>query len=198
MSDRLTGLLSPLLRRRRFAAVQRFISSGQILDYGCGIGLLAQFVPAERYVGLDIDEVSLETARRNFPDHRFFQADQFVPDRVFDTLISLAVIQYVPDPERFLSWGLDLLRPGGRVVLTTPNPAVDAVLLCGGRLGLFGRDNPEEHLTLLDKSGFHALARRLDVPLSEYSTFLLGANQLAVYQNPIDRRRNAVIEEEAR
>src|SRR4051812_32003533 len=182
MADRLTGLLSPLLRRWRLAAVRRFIQTGQILDYGCGIGLLAASVPPNRYVGIDIDAASLGQAQQNFPQHHFCHIKQFNPDRVFDTCISLAVIQYVPDPEQFLAWALDLLRPGGKVVITTPNPAIDSILLLGGRLGLFGRDDPNEHVSLLDRSGFHKLAIEVDVPLIEYSRFMLGMNQLAVYE----------------
>jgi 2-polyprenyl-3-methyl-5-hydroxy-6-metoxy-1,4-benzoquinol methylase len=182
MADRLTGLLSPLLRQWRLAAVRRFIRTGQILDYGCGIGLLAASVSPECYVGLDIDSASLERAQQNFPRHRFYHVNHFEPDRVFDTCVSLAVIQYIAEPERFLSWALNLVRPGGNIVITTPNPAVDSLLLLGGRLGVFGRDDPDEHLSLLDKSGFYDLARKLDVRLIEYSRFMLGMNQLAVYE----------------
>jgi SAM-dependent methyltransferase len=186
MADRLTGVFSPWLRRRRFSAVQRFIETGEVLDYGCGIGLLANFVSPERYIGLDVDDLSLARARQAFPIHRFFRLSEFEPDKRFDAVIALAVIQYVPDPEQFLRWALELLRPGGKVVITTPNPAAEPLLLIGGRLGLLGKDSPREHLTLLDKSGFLGLARRLAIPMAEYSTFLLGANQLAVYRNPIE------------
>jgi SAM-dependent methyltransferase len=186
MADRLKGVFSPWLRRRRFVAVQRFIAVGQVLDYGCGIGLLANFVPPERYVGLDVDDLSLVRARQEFPAHRFFHLSEFEPDKKFDTLVALAVIQYLPDPEQFVRWALELLRPGGKVVITTPNPATEPLLLAGGRLGLLGKDSRKEHLTLLDKSGFFALAQRLAIPVTEYCTFLLGVNQLAVYRNPIE------------
>jgi 2-polyprenyl-3-methyl-5-hydroxy-6-metoxy-1,4-benzoquinol methylase len=188
MTDRLKGVFSPWLRRRRFALVQQFIKAGQVVDYGCGIGLLANFIPPERYVGLDLDDLSLGKARQEFPTHRFFHLSEFEPDKKFDTLIALAVIQYLPDPEQFLRWALALLSPGGKVVITTPNPAAEPLLLVGGRLGLLGKDSRKEHLTLLDKSGFFALAQRLGIPLTEYSTFLLGLNQLAVYRNPIQHQ----------
>jgi SAM-dependent methyltransferase len=184
MADRLKGVFSPWLRRRRFAVVQQFIKTGEVVDYGCGIGLLANFIPPERYVGLDVDDLSLVKARQEFPAHRFFHLSEFEPAKKFDTLIALAVIQYLPDPEQFLRWALELLRPGGKVVVTTPNPAAEPLLLLGGRLGLLGKDSREEHLTLLNKSGFFALAQRLAIPMTEYSTFLLGVNQLAVYRNP--------------
>jgi 2-polyprenyl-3-methyl-5-hydroxy-6-metoxy-1,4-benzoquinol methylase len=188
MADRLTGVFSPWLRRRRFAAVQRFIKAGQVLDYGCGIGLLAQYIPAERYVGLDVDEPSLEQARQEFPTHRFFHVSEFIPDRKFDTMLMVGVILYIPDPEQFLRWALGLLNPSGKVVVTVPKPTFDPLLILAGRLGLIGRDFREEHVTLLDKSGFDALARKLKIPMVEYSTFLFGANQLAVYQNPVERQ----------
>ena len=186
MADRLNGFFSPLLRRWRFAAVQPFIEAGEVLDYGCGIGHLAQFIPPHRYLGLDIDDPSLEEARKQFPDHCFLHLSQYVPERKFDALIALAVIQYLPDSEQFFSWALELLKPGGKLVITTPNPVAEPLLLAGGRLGLLGRDSRDEHLTLLDKGGFYALARNVGIPLLQYSRFLFGANQLAVYENPFE------------
>jgi hypothetical protein len=58
MADRLKGVFSPWLRRQRFAVVQQFIKTGEVVDYGCGIGLLANFIPPERYIGLDVDDLS--------------------------------------------------------------------------------------------------------------------------------------------
>jgi 2-polyprenyl-3-methyl-5-hydroxy-6-metoxy-1,4-benzoquinol methylase len=46
MANRLTAWLSPALRRQRLRVARMFVASGQVLDYGCGIGALADLVPA--------------------------------------------------------------------------------------------------------------------------------------------------------
>src|SRR5207253_10239263 len=45
------------------------------------------------------------------------------PDRSFDVVICGDLIEHLRDPERFLVRVRPLLRPGGRLVLTTPNVA---------------------------------------------------------------------------
>ena len=48
-----------------------------VVDLGCGKGVLAQhlFADADRYVGIDISETAVESARRNFPKMEFVCAD---------------------------------------------------------------------------------------------------------------------------
>ncbi len=64
------GLLSPFLRNKRFVNVKPFLR-GRILDYGCGSGGLAEIVPADCYLGIEIDHDSLQFARSRFPSHDF-------------------------------------------------------------------------------------------------------------------------------
>lgn len=42
-------------------------------------------------------------------------------DRSFDTVISCETIEHLPNPRKALSEFLRVLRPGGRLLLTTPN-----------------------------------------------------------------------------
>jgi len=48
-----------------------------VVDLGCGKGVLAQhlFADADRYVGIDISETAVESARRSFPEMEFVCAD---------------------------------------------------------------------------------------------------------------------------
>ena len=69
------GLLSPFLRNKRFSVARPFLK-GRVLDYGCGSGGLAKIIPADRYLGIEIDRDSLQRTQSRFPDH------SFVPERV--------------------------------------------------------------------------------------------------------------------
>ncbi|MEA2016482.1 MAG: methyltransferase domain-containing protein, partial [Actinomycetota bacterium] len=99
MPDQTKGLLSPFLRGRRFNKALPFIE-GKVLDYGCGVGLLANYIPDDRYVGVDTDSISIDMAKKLNPSYRFFkimssdykEIKEFCP---FDTIVMLAVIEHI-------------------------------------------------------------------------------------------------------
>lgn len=183
MSDQVSeGLLSPFLRNKRIAAVLPYLK-GKVLDFGCGSGALAEYVSPENYLGVDIDDDSLQNAQRRFPDHTFICVDS-LPDSKFDTVVTLAVIEHVPSPESFLGQLGRCLNNGdlARVVLTTPHPKVDWVHGLGARLGLFSHAAMEEHETLLDKAALLRCGLKAGLEMVYFRYFLAGANQLAVYK----------------
>lgn len=176
------GLFSPFLRSRRIRAARPYIR-GKVLDMGCGIGALASWVPADLYWGVDIDEPSLALARRRHPRHSFSSSwPAAKPD--FDTVVSLAVMEHVPDPAMFLRELAARLstNPDSRIVCTTPHPLVGRVHGMGAKIGLFSRHASEEHEDLLDKAMLFQLASEAALKPIAYKRFLLGANQLAVFQ----------------
>ena len=63
------GLLSPCSRSRRIAAARPFLK-GRVFNLGCGSGKLAGIVPPDFYLGVDIDEHSLDRARSGLPGSR--------------------------------------------------------------------------------------------------------------------------------
>jgi 2-polyprenyl-3-methyl-5-hydroxy-6-metoxy-1,4-benzoquinol methylase len=132
---------------------------------------------------VDIDEESLVSARAHHPEHRF-QSSLPPPEPAFDTVVSLAVIEHVPDPAAFLIDLAARLRSSSesRIVCTTPHPAVDWVHTAGASIGLFSRHANQEHEQLLDAARLAALAKGCSLQVSVYRRFLFGANQLAVFQ----------------
>jgi 2-polyprenyl-3-methyl-5-hydroxy-6-metoxy-1,4-benzoquinol methylase len=175
------GFFSPFLRNRRVQSAVAHLR-GDVLDVGCGAGCLAAFVPANRYVGVDINEDALRQAKQTFPDHVF--ASVLPDDRRFDTVVALAVIEHVKQPQLFLQILADKLTQGGQIVLTTPHPSFRRVHDLGALLGLFSRDASEEHETFLNSRDVaaHSQAPGLTVRVSR--RFLFGANQLFVLARP--------------
>lgn len=183
MADQVAeGLLSPFLRARRLAAVRPFLR-GRVLDFGCGTGALAAQVAGARYLGVDRDEASLAVARTAWPRHRF-QTTLPPVGSAFDTVVALAVIEHLADPQALLSTLAHRLAVAetSRLVVTTPHPSVDWLHHAGAAIGLFSRHASEEHETLLDRRALMEIGAGASLRLDLYRRFLLGANQLAVFR----------------
>jgi len=177
------GLLSPYLRNQRLMAARPHLK-GRILDFGCGSGALAGLISPDQYLGMDIDDFSLQKARMNYPDHQFISSLPST-DQKFDSVISLAVIEHVVDPVDFLKTLAQYLKPSdsARVIVTTPHPKMDWIHDVGAAVGLFSKHANEEHEELLDRQKLEDAGRQAGLVLLSYRRFLFGANQIAVYSS---------------
>lgn len=184
VSDQAAGWLSPFLRSRRIGAALPHIREGKVLDFGCGVGELALNIPSARYIGVDRDEESIELARKRFPDHTFFFADDFAPASYahsFDVIAGLAIIEHMPAPGAWLRSLCDLLADNGRIILTTPHPRFVWLHTIGANLGVFSREAADEHDQVLDKRQLTELGKEAGLSIACYRRFLAGCNQLCVY-----------------
>ena len=88
---------------------------------GEGAALLAR--SARRVVGLDYHRGALEQARQAHPDVVFVEADLAAPWPVADAdmVVTLQVVEHFEDDDAFVERALASVRPGGTVLLTTPN-----------------------------------------------------------------------------
>lgn len=101
------------------------LTPGSVLEVGCGDGwrlaLLREM--GWRVVGQEVDPVAarIATRRHNIPVHvGFLDTAEFEPES-YDAVIMSHVIEHVPDPQSLLRVCLKLLKPGGRIVVVTPN-----------------------------------------------------------------------------
>jgi ubiquinone/menaquinone biosynthesis C-methylase UbiE len=115
-----------------------------IVDIGTADGLMLEYLfPSfdATFVGLDIS-FELLTANPN----RTFQAIQaeamILPLRsgIFDIVIATAVIEHVQDGRKLLCECQRVLRKGGLLILTTPDPFFDRIS------GLVGHTQRDAHL----------------------------------------------------
>jgi 2-polyprenyl-3-methyl-5-hydroxy-6-metoxy-1,4-benzoquinol methylase len=175
------GLLSPWLRKKRFEAAKPYLD-GLVLDFGCGSGSLAEYVSQDKYLGIEMDAVSLEKARLNFPDH-CFSSELPQTTNEYDTIVTLAVIEHVKNPTKLLSMLSQYLKASdkARLILTTPHPAMDWIHTIGANIGLFSKHANEEHESLLNKKSLETAGLEAGLTLIDYRRFLYGANQLAVF-----------------
>lgn len=108
-------------QRARHRIVLGFAREGRaVLDIGCGSSRIIQDLP--RAVGLDIQQRKLRYLRPAHPRLVRASLDR-LPFRggAFDAVICSEVIEHVPDTPEVLGEMTRVLRPGGTLVLGTPD-----------------------------------------------------------------------------
>ncbi len=100
----------------------------KLLDVGSGHGYGAAMLlhVAEFVVGLDADPESLKYASSQYvmPDLRFVHGDAHnlpFDDETFDALVTFEVIEHVEFPDKMAGESARVLKPGGCLILATPN-----------------------------------------------------------------------------
>ena len=109
--------------RYRFA--RQFVNGKRVLDIasGEGYGLAALVASGAREgVGVDISEQACQHARSKYGlDVHVGSAEAIpLPDASVDVITSFETIEHVPSPQAFLAECQRVLRPGGRLVISTP------------------------------------------------------------------------------
>lgn len=140
----------------------------RLLDFGCGPGFLLQFCgdwfPGMKRLGVDLDRSVLRYARQQVRGASFVQSSasrQSLPvaDASVDVVAALHIVEHLEDPDRFLCDARRTLKPGGLLMLATPNPAGLGARLAGERWGGLREDHislrpPEEWRAAVERAGF--------------------------------------------
>lgn len=123
--------LSPMLVENlaRFDFFRRHTQGPFVLDLGCGVGDGTAFLSRQRgwyAMGVDIalDAIHLARHKHGTSSVSFVQMDVQrlgFADCCFDSIVSVEVIEHVPDPSVYLAEAIRVLRKGGLFMLTTPN-----------------------------------------------------------------------------
>jgi 2-polyprenyl-3-methyl-5-hydroxy-6-metoxy-1,4-benzoquinol methylase len=185
---RIAHYMLPMVCLSAFRDVRflRYVPGGSVLDVGCGDGswLASLKNLGWKVEGTDFDPEAVRVAsQRGLNVHVGGLEDQGYPPNSFDAITLSHVIEHVPDPEGTIRECVRLLKPGGRLVLFTPN----ASSLCHQ---FFRQDwrglEPPRHLhvfsfnsmrTLLDRVGFQEVSIRPDIGTSvTYESYLLWRN----------------------
>lgn len=102
------------------------LTAPRLLEVGCGSGkLLARMRDfGWEVTGTDFDENAVKAASALTLDVRLgpLQAQNFAPES-FDAVVLKHVLEHVPDPVNELRLCRSLLKPGGKLIVLTPNLA---------------------------------------------------------------------------
>lgn len=129
--------------KNRVEAIMHSVESGDsVLDVGCGNGLLLYQLRNQfnNLVGLEYSAHRLEQAKLNLSDNNFSPVlgsaedmNEITSDSI-DCVVSADTIEHIPDVYPAATELFRVLRPGGMLVINTPNIAFikkRAVLLMG-------------------------------------------------------------------
>jgi SAM-dependent methyltransferase len=127
---------------RRHEIAYRFarahVERRRVLEVGCGEGYGTALLAgaAAQVVGVDYDALTVAHAAARYPQAAFVRGNLAalpIASRSVDLLATLQVIEHVWNHGEFVAECLRVLRPGGRLLVTTPNrltfsPGLDAPL----------------------------------------------------------------------
>ena len=101
----------------------------RVLECGIGPGHLFGFLegwfPQASFFGLDADPHALDAVRQKNPQNLLVGASAETlpfPEKRFDFVISLHMVEHLQRPEEFIRETARVLRPDGILILATPNP----------------------------------------------------------------------------
>jgi 2-polyprenyl-3-methyl-5-hydroxy-6-metoxy-1,4-benzoquinol methylase len=114
-------------RLRKLAALA---SGSEILDLGCSQYMNPDLVQSGRTVtGLDMNQPKGDVRYDRFLVGDVFELGKLDDGRRYDTIVAGEFIEHVERPYDLLRTLRECLKPGGRLLLSTPNPMSPPVLM---------------------------------------------------------------------
>lgn len=124
-------------------------STDKIVDFGCGGGYMLSALEAAEKIGVEVNEVAANAARKRglniVPDLKD------VPDGWADVMISHHALEHVDDPLNVVRTMLTKVKRGGKVVLVTPSETFKM---------RYREDDPNFHLFTWSPSNLGNLLKR--------------------------------------
>ena len=175
-------------RRQRFEFAfreLRGIAKGRILELGCGAGGLLRLLDTWgwRPEGIDVDARAVENAVSK--KLTAYVGDIFsrrYPDNSFDAIVSSHVLEHLFHPKDVLAECRRILRPGGRLIIATPNSRALGYLVFGKSwLAL----DPPRHLHIFSPQAIKQLMRDAGFSSIRVRTSVRSADEVHMASNAI-------------
>jgi SAM-dependent methyltransferase len=126
-----TGTETEAAHRARYLWARPLAAGRDVLDAGCGVGYGTAMLAsggAASALGVDVSAHAIDAARAEAGAAARFEVADIerldVPDASFDLVTCFEVIEYVQHPEHALDELRRVLRPGGLLLISSPNRGV--------------------------------------------------------------------------
>lgn len=112
----------------RYALAMNFAEGKVVLDIACGEGYGANLIAekAEKVIGIDIDETTINNAAKKYkrPNLVFKKGSATnlpLEENQFDVIISFETIEHIEQQDQMLTEIKKVLKPGGLLIISTPD-----------------------------------------------------------------------------
>ncbi|MCA1832381.1 MAG: methyltransferase domain-containing protein [Actinomycetota bacterium] len=108
------------------AALEFRVKPGHLLDVGCGPGFFLEAARVRGWQGTGVDPSPFSVRQiqsLGFEGHQGLLHEVDLPEASFDAVSLLQVVEHLVDPRELLEGCKRLLKPGGVLLVATPNPA---------------------------------------------------------------------------
>jgi 2-polyprenyl-3-methyl-5-hydroxy-6-metoxy-1,4-benzoquinol methylase len=137
----------------------------KILELGSGLGYLTYALRQNGYIanGLDISQEAVDKANAYFGDY-YISADLFDYAKshaeTYDIVILTEVIEHIETPIDFIEAIKKVLKPNGKIILTTPNRTIMSPEI------IWDSDLPPVHHWWFSETSISHMAKHLDLDIN--------------------------------
>lgn len=114
-------------------------NTDDVLDFGCGGGFVLASLPSRRKMGIEVNPLAADIARRNGLE--IFSELSEIPTESVDKVISNHALEHVASPLEALTKIRNVLRPSGKLLLILPLEDWRV-----SRNKVFEENDPDKHL----------------------------------------------------
>ena len=146
---------------------------GGVLDAGCATGdFIVSALEEYQMWGLDVSQFAVERARERLPEiaDRLLAGlieDQELPTDYFDAVVLWDVIEHLCDPVAVVSQLSNIIRPGGSLLVSTPNIGSWIARIAGKRWPFM---TPPEHVSFFNRRSLQKLFESCGLRLTLWSS----------------------------
>jgi SAM-dependent methyltransferase len=180
----------------RVLAGLRLSPQDEVLEVGCGLGYLTFALRRAgiRATGWDISAPAIRDATERFgPYYEIANLYEIAAQPRFSAIVMSELIEHVPDPFDFVARAAAQLKPGGTIVVTTPNKGY-----FDGTGAVWSTELPPVHLWWLTESAVETIGMRLNARVAIFDfTGWLGARP-APNLEADGRARPAILDDDGR
>lgn len=177
--------LDKFIAKMRLSQVLPFVENdAEILDFGCGHqAFLLRSISdkIKRGVGVDYDVEDQQLNEKiTLVKDRMANKLPF-NDQEFDTVFMLAVLEHIPldEVDSLFREFNRILKPGGRVVLTTPTPKGKVLLeFLAYRLKIISKAEIDDHKKYYVEQDIVEIGNTTNFKIEKYKNFQFGMNSI--------------------